>query len=200
MDSLGSTGREVAHELGWTDQSKMRAPQPFAPPFELLVPGVDGPAGPSEKRSRAPDAHVSDAYAKAHEVSLGRWWGLWVSARPLADSLSPLPSTLLTFLPPLEHVAAEGGQACGQQKGQQHQDWGQHAGHWDGHPADKMEGDWWLSSDVGSTLGILILSPSHIPRLSQGGQRVPGTTASGWSQWKGPQPPSPAPGGTFSWL
>ena len=118
MGSLGSTGREAADELGRTDQSKMRAPQSLAPPFELLVLSVDGPAGLSEKRSRAPDAHVSDAYTEAREVSLGRWGGLWVSARPLADSFSPLPSTLLTFLPPLEHVAAEGSQACGQQKGQ----------------------------------------------------------------------------------
>ena len=52
---MGSTGSDVADELDWTDQSEMRAPQPLAPPFEFLV---DCPVGPSEKRSRAPDAHV----------------------------------------------------------------------------------------------------------------------------------------------
>ena len=52
---MGSTGSDVADELDQTDQSKMRAPQCLASPFELLV---DCPVGPSEKRSRAPDTHV----------------------------------------------------------------------------------------------------------------------------------------------
>lgn len=38
----------------------------------------------------------------------------------------------LNFLSPLEHVPAEGSQACGQQEGQQHQDWRQDADHWEG--------------------------------------------------------------------
>lgn len=65
-----------------------------------------------------------------------------------AESFPPALVCLLTFLPPPEHAAAKGSQACGQQKGQQHQDWGQDSDHWDMHPAEEMEGARGLSPDI----------------------------------------------------
>lgn len=64
---------------------------------------------------------------------------------------------LLTFPPPLEHVPAEGSQACGQQKGQQHQDRRQDSDHWEGHPVGQMEGAQWLLPDISSGLCTVAL-------------------------------------------
>lgn len=70
---------------------------------------------------------------------------------------------MLTFLPPAEKIAAEGSQARSQKKGQQHQDRGQDADHWDGDPVGEAGGAQRLSPDVSGmpcTVAFLVCFPA----------------------------------------
>lgn len=186
-----------------SSDSHEQAKSPHSPtaPFEFLFSTIDGPVFPSEGRSRTPDTHISDRHTEPQGLSavVG---GLQISVRSPAESLPPTSVYLCSpfflhwsmYLPRAARPVASRRVSSTRT----------------GAKIRTTERDvlWarWKVANGCHQISTACCAPRlcfesqpcplSFPRRSEGTR----DQTSGQSQWKGPQPPLPTPGDTFSWV